>query len=307
MSRKKKTPDIINVFKEDFNVTFIYKPTMATGDTWYYLFLDDSLRIRLKVFGSVVVIDEAIPLSMKYIAPMYSTLMDTLIKQDKFTILISILGDTSGLGAECLKANAAIVEDERFITVPEEYYKRIVDYYKGDMTKYGFYLLAIKDEEHESSQEKKEVAKFIDEIDLSEEVDMGPPINIGVKPLMIRLFELISTWFPSAVTDDRNNSQDTTFDIGDIKFRVRINQTDTEVRITNIVLAPEYRYTDLVKLFTKFVDFLDECPDIYVEVESSVVNQVCEFLLFQQQNRILGNRAYYNVIGAYKITTGAVK
>lgn len=303
MSRKRKPNEVVSIFKEDFSVTFLHKPVMTPGDTFYYLFLDDMIRIRLKMFGTVMVIDEVVPLTMKYMASMFSTLMDVLIKQEKYTVLISILGDTSGLGAECLKTDAAIVEDSRFITVPEEYYKRIVDYYKGDMTKYGFYLLAVKDEE---TGEVVKPTVNLEDVDLPDEVDMGPPITIGVKPLMIRLQELLVSNFPDTKAEGNNNLQDTVFDIGEIKFRVRMNPNDTEIRLTNFILGTDYRYTDLMKLFTKFVDFLDECPDIYVEVDSSVVNQVCEFLLFEQQNRILGNRAQYNVIAAYKITRSAV-
>lgn len=303
MSRKRKPNEVISVFKNDFNVTFVHRPNMTPGDVWYYLILDDSLRIRLKLFGTVMVIDEVIPLGMKYMASMFSTLMDVLIKQDKYTVLISILGDTSGLGAECLKVDAAIVEDNRFITVPEEFYKRIVDYYKGDMTKYGFYLLAVKDEDEETP---KPVVKTIDELDLPDEVDMGPQVIIGVKPLMTRLLNMLTESFPDMKQEGGNSLEDATFSTKDIKFRIRVNQTETEMKLSSIELGPEYRYTDLMKLFTKFVDFLDECPDIYVEVESSVVNQICEFLLFQQQNRILGNRMQYNTIAVYKITRNAV-
>lgn len=303
MSRKRKPNEVISVFKNDFNVTFVHRPNMTPGDVWYYLILDDNLRIRLKLFGTVMVIDEVIPLGMKYMASMFSTLMDVLIKQDKYTVLISILGDTSGLGAECLKVDAAIVEDSRFITVPEEFYKRIVDYYKGDMTRYGFYLLAVKDEDEETS---KPVVKTVDELDLPDEVDMGPQVVIGVKPLMTRLLNMLMEPFPDMKQEGSNSLEDATFNTKDIKFRIRVNQTETEMKLSSIELGHEYRYTDLMKLFTKFVDFLDECPDIYVEVESSVVNQICEFLLFQQQNRILGNRMQYNTIAVYKITRNAV-
>ncbi|MCM1220479.1 MAG: hypothetical protein NC548_38935 [Lachnospiraceae bacterium] len=308
MSRRKKQNDVSAMFKKNFNVSLVHKPTMEPGDTFYYLVLDDCIRVRFKLFGTVIVIDEITSLTMKYMPSVFSTLMDTLVTQDKYTVLISILGNTSELGVECIKSNAAIVEDARFITVPANYYNRMKDYYKGDETKFGFYLLAVKEEDELCTPEeppKKEVVN-IDDLDLPEEVDMGPSIKIGVKPILIRFTDLIKSCFPDLDTSGNDILQNIIVEVAGIKFRAQTNPSDTELHLSDFELAPDYRYTDLMKLFTHFITFLDDCPDIYVRANLSAVKQVCEFLLFTPQRTNLGSLAQWDLLGIFKITKSAV-
>lgn len=300
MSRKKKVTEIENLFQTNFIVSFIHKPTMETGDTFYYVILDDNIRIRLKLFGTIMVIDEVTPLNMKYMAKIFSTLMETLTNQSKFTVLISILGNTSELASECVKNGALVVEDNRFITVPENYYNRMKDYYKGNTSKYGFYLLAVNDDEIETKQED-DITETTEE-DFTDEVDMGPPITIGVKPILERLSDFIMTKFnivkfPEYALNDMTISMDE----DTIEFKVKTNVNDTKIYIGSFVIGEEYKYTKLVELLILLSSFLDDCPDIYIEVNTPIVEQICEFLSFERQRFKVEPQVSISSIAVYKV------
>lgn len=308
MSRKKKRNEIESLFKEAFTVSFIHKPNMETPeDTFYYLILDDLVRIRLKLFGTILVIDEVTPLSMKYMTPIFKSLLDLLVGQDKYTVLISILGNTNAIRETC--ANTVLIEDERFITVPFQYYKRMVDYYKGDKSKYGFYLLAVVDDmdnmpiDDPSDQEDEPPKTVInlDDLELPDEVDMGPPIKLGVKPIIDRFLDLLADTYETPEDDGVHNNAEANVVVKGIHFKIKTNLQESEIRVSNFRYDDEYLHSDVVRLFSRFSDFLDECPNIYIEVNNSEANTVCEFLCFKPQTTNLGPKLLYDTIGVYRV------
>lgn len=306
MSRKKKRDEIETLFKETFTVSFIHKPNMETpDDTFYYLILDDLIRLRLKLFGTILVIDEVTPLSMKYMAPVFKSLLDLLVNQNKYTVLISILGNTNAIRETC--ANAVLVEDERFITVPIQYYKRMVDYYKGDKSKYGFYLLAVVDNvdeipnDTEQQEEPMKTVINLEDLDLPDEVDMGPPIKLGVKPIIDRFLDLLTDTYGTPEDDGVHNNAEANVLVKGIHFKIRTNLQESEIRVSNFSYDNEYLHSDVVRLFSRFADFLDECPNIYIEVNNSEANTVCEFLCFKPQMTNLGPKLLYDTIGVYRV------
>lgn len=301
MSRKRKRNEVEALFKESFTVSFIHKPSMeTTEDTFYYIVLDDLVRLRIKLFGNIMVIDEVTPLTMKYMADVFKTLIELLTNQDKYTVLISILGNTTSIRESCL--NMVLIEDDRFITVPLQYYKRMVDYYKGDISKYGFYLLSVVEDGQQADEPTKtESSRVTDlkDLDLPDEVDMGPPIIIGVKPLIDRFIDFLSETYTVEEDGLRTNAEARLL-INGVHFRAKTNENESDVTITNIRFDEEYRRTDGVRLFVRICDFIDVCPDVYIEADSSESNTVCEFLSLPPQTTKLGARISHTTLALYK-------
>lgn len=301
MSRKRKPNEVVNFFKEKFDVTFVHKPSMEAENTFYYFILEDKVRVRLKQFGTILAIDEVVPMTSEYINSFYDKFLKTLIEQDKFTILISALGNTHALDSAMVAIDAPIVEDKRFITVPETYYDRMKDYYKDDVSKYGFYLLAVNEEAVETEQEPKPTANEI--LDNMPEPVLTP-VKVGVMPLMMRFEEMLKSKYGEITKNEIDPLHLVNFTILDISFQVKIPITENRIDICSFSLGKEYRYTDLVQLMTSFVNFLSECPDIYIpSVGSSQVDQVCSFLGFAPQKPNLEDNRAWNTIGSYKVTS----
>lgn len=146
MARSKKSK-VFDLFKSDFKISFFYKPSFENGDDFYYIVLDDIIELRLKVIRGVIVIDMVVPTTKSYVTPIYDKLIKTIMNQSKVTVLVSTIGDTYGIHQACILNNAPIIEDEDFITVSKPMYQKWKNQNPNDLSKFGFYILAVSSEE----------------------------------------------------------------------------------------------------------------------------------------------------------------
>lgn len=145
MGRSKRNK-IFDLFKTGFKITFFYKPTMEFGDEYYYVILDDVIELRLKIINNVVVIDTVMTLSQSYIKPLFDKLVTLIMEQNNLSVIVSIMGDTGLIHQACINHSAPIIEDEQFVTVSKGYYNKWKAHV-NDVSKYGFYLLAVSEDE----------------------------------------------------------------------------------------------------------------------------------------------------------------
>jgi hypothetical protein len=128
MASRNRKGRLFSLFKDDFKITFYHKPSMELEDTFYYMTLDDLIRIKLKIRDEILVIDEIIPLTSAYLAKVYDKIIEIFIKQTSFTVLLSLIGNTTSFVSTCIKYDAPIVDDERYITVPVSVYSKLKQY-----------------------------------------------------------------------------------------------------------------------------------------------------------------------------------
>lgn len=301
MSRKRKPNEISALFKDAFTITFIHKPTMERDDQFYYVILDNDVRLRLKLFGTILVVDEVIPITLKYLPNTYDNLVNLFINQTKYTVLVSIIGNTSQLSNACMKVDAPIVEDTRFITIPIQVYERLKEYYKKDLKKCGFYLLSVSDKEEITTNTSTKHDVLV-ETDEEDDDILLEPIEIGVQPLMNRFLDMFRM-DNEVVVKEADILHDVRLEVLGIKCRVQVNLDETELYISDMELGNDYRYTEAVEFYKRLTDFLDEVSNIYIDsVKSFELNQICEFLLFSQQKPKLGSSASWGSLGSYKVT-----
>lgn len=184
MSRPKKNK-LFDLFKTGFKITLFYKPTMTNGDEFYYLILDDIIKLKIKDIRNVFVIDDVIPITSTYIKPIYEKLVKHIMSQDKVTVLMSLTGNSLLAQQACVACNAPVKEDERYVTIPLGYYSKLKAFYNDDVSKYGFYILSVSDddssEEYVGTRNKPKV--------LEPKIINDTPI--GVEPPLTRIGKII--------------------------------------------------------------------------------------------------------------------
>jgi hypothetical protein len=146
MARAKKDR-VFDLFKSDFKITFFYKPTSMNGDEFYYITLDNLIELRIKVINNTLVIDAVVPITKSYIAPIYDKLVETIMKQDRITVLVSTIFDTQSIHQSCISHNAPIIDDEDYITVSHGMYQKWKSVNENELSKYGFYILSVSEDD----------------------------------------------------------------------------------------------------------------------------------------------------------------
>lgn len=270
MARRKGK--VFTLFESGYRISFFHKPSMGLDDTFYYIILDDAIRIRLKLFNNtVLVIDEIQSLQKSYMSSYYDNFITFLMKQTLFTILISKLGNTSCIDDSCVKENIPIIEDERFITYPSTLYSRICTYLNNDKERYGFYLLAVAGDDNS------------DNINTNGELS----ISEQFKKFIITNFPKSSTQ-PNVIRTD-----DIDFNIGGITITCHITNS---VDIINVDSPKEISNVTLMSIFERLENFLDVSPIIIKQVFNKRVYDICKL---REYDRIYAETGRSSGLGSY--------
>lgn len=291
MARSRKGK-LFNLFKEHFKITFYYKPSGVEDDIFHYIILDDILKLKIKVVRGTLVIDDIIPLSTSYMAKIYDTLIELLVNQTEFTILVSLTGNTSAFSSSCIKCGAPVIEDPRFICVPENLYKNLKEYYNDDESKYGFYLLAVRDASDD---------EVIDE----------NTIEAGKIPLIDKIMKRFEEEYKAdfKITMEYDNWKfGKMINVRGIKFRLTFNAETNQVGLHNFDLYEMRSYFDLILLCNILEDYWKRGDIILHEVDSPQINGICiargYVNIEENQTKMLSfNQRYTNgSFGSYKIS-----
>ena len=171
MANRRKKDKILSFFKSKFDVTMFHKPSGDSNDIFYVIIINDTLQLRIKNVGNVIIIDEVKPLSNEH-EQVSNEIIAFFINQTSYNVLIS---NIPAINEICDKLSIPVVDDERFITVPIPLYKRYINYYNNNSNMYGFYLLAVLDditiESTDNDINESEVIDSEDDIDSSNDND----------------------------------------------------------------------------------------------------------------------------------------
>lgn len=284
---------LFGLFKKDFKITFYYKPTMLNDDVFHYIILDDLVKLKIKVIYGALVIDDIIPLTTTYLAKIYDTLIGLLIDQSEYTVLVSTTGNTASFSSVCIKAGAPIIDDPRFLCIPKKLYDSLREQYKEDTSKYGFYLLAVK--------ELKEG-----------EIPDENSIEAGRLPLIDKILIKIEDTFKNTVTvvaDYKDWSKGKILDINGIRFKITFDTETKSVGLYNFDLNSMNRYFDLLSLCTLLEEYAKRGSIVLYEVSSPLLFNICSERGYRnisdtlQRRQISINQRYTSsrVFGDYKI------
>ena len=120
---------------------------MEETDIYYYIVLEDSVFIKMRLLYEIVlIIDELYPLTTSYISPLYERIFNLLKTQTAVTVIVSLIGNAAEFRQTCVKFDAPIIDDDRFIGCASNFYTKYKNYCGNDVKRYGFFLIALKDE-----------------------------------------------------------------------------------------------------------------------------------------------------------------
>ncbi len=235
MSRPKKDK-LFDLFKSGFKINLFYKPTMKDGDDFYYIILDDTLRLKVKKIDNVYVIDDITSLTAVYIKPIYEQLIRYIMAQSDLTVLVSMTGDSVPIQQACVACNAPLKSDDRYITVPLGYYNRLKSFYGDDITKYGFYILSVSDNEDEPEEDMIEMDEVPQKPQKS--VNQTP---IGVEPPISKAGKILASElkrdFPKVRIEQITKDSIECHLLKDENFLVEI--IDDSIYIKELLMSPD--------------------------------------------------------------------
>ena len=299
MSRSKKNK-LFDLFKTGFKITLFYKPTMSEGDEFYYIILDDIIKLKIKDIHNVFVIDDVIPITQTYIKPIYEKMVRHIMDQDKVTVLMSLTGNTIAVQQACVACNAPVKEDERYITIPLGYYNKLKAFYNGDISKYGFYILSVSDDD--TAEEYVGSTKVISTD--SKTVNDTP---IGVEPPLTRIGKIIQQEMKSEIKpiiiESRSRNSIACRYGPESEFVIEIN--DTGIYIKDFLQKPGDTL-NLVKILS-FVRTFEKFKTINANVYIlNVMNQelfgICNaknYIQIQEEQRLPMNKLFRQAFHGY--------
>ena len=291
---------VFQMLKKSFQVNLFYKPTMESGDDHYHIIIDNVIKMTLVVIGNnFIVIDGIQPLTSSYIHKIYDTLIDCLINQTEFTVLIQRLGDTHAIDDACVKHDVPIVVDDRFITIPKKLYNMYMRYYGDNQDSYGFYLLAVNSDLSDipdNKPEKKKPEPKVKKI-VPENPTTGRDKKILYDPTKSPEERIVSIFDSrTIVTKLENDSEDNTFllnYLNSIKVYMTYKPSIKTTGIIEVIQITKIEPTnDSVSavLYMELLSKLEDITDMFcvelLNVKNRFVYDVCQIRQYpQKKNR----------------------
>lgn len=299
MARQKKNK-IFDLFKNDFQITFFYRPSMQDDDVYYYIVLADAIRLKIVVIRDVVIIDNVTQITTAYVKPMFEQMVRVIMSQQNLTVLMNVIGNSLSVIQACVSCDAPLVEDERYLTVSQGYYNKLKNMYNDDLTKYGFYILAVSDAAIEPAGD---TTTTISSYRLSP-IGTEPPVMKVIKRFKMRL----KNSFPKMVIDhDDGDSFYCTLMEGE-SFTVEVKENEIVIRdlipssITKINLI---KMMELINMMETLTDISD---NVYIlSVQNAEINSLCAgkgFVKIKEEQNLPVSRLFkqaFHGYGTYKI------
>ena len=305
MARTKKNK-VFDLFKNDFKISFFYKPTMNNDDIFYYIVLDDVIGVRARLFDRILVIVSVVPITSSYVKPLYDKMIDTFMQQSELSVLVSLLGNTSVLHQAIRTHDAPIIEDDRYITVSNEFYTKVKNQFR-DSSKHGFYLLSVHDG---SSIDEADEEPVSDEYVPKEVPVSQPEPEPEITRSMIDDVKDIIKKHIEDIVIDENEEGRTIFNMTEKdSFSIRIE--DNSIYIEDVLSDMESTF-NLIKinqLINVFEDFLSITPNVYImKLTNEIVHGICKGKQYERidgNNQVMYNKHVQQFIGnnfgSYKI------
>lgn len=300
MARQKKNK-IFDLFKSNFQITFFYKPSMQDDDVFYYIVLDDAIRLKIVIIQGVIIIDNVVQITSAHVKPLFERMVSVVMQQQELTVLMNVIGNSTAAIQACVLCDAPLVEDERYLTVSQGYYNKLKNVYNNDLTKYGFYILSVSDACDEPAGEQMATPKSSYKIS---PVGVEPPVLKVIK----RLKEKLKTSFPKMVIDhDDGDSFICTLVEGE-SFTVEVGENNIYIRDLIQTPTTKVNLIKMMDLITAIESLTDILENVYIlSIQNAEINSICagkKFIkLKEEQNPPVSRlfRQAFHGYGTYKI------
>ena len=318
---KKVKNKLFSFFEKDFKVGLFYKPTMEDLDIFYYVILDSMVRLTIRMYdeSNVITIHDIIPLTDMYLAKYYDKLIEFFLHQDKFTVLISKIGYTSGITETCMKNGIPLVDDSRFLSVPNRLYDRLKALYQKDVSKYGFYLLSVSEEPSmkETAEVPANIEESVETIIECEEITTEEIEKTSIDVVPVKQEEPTTILEDSLLTDShimnelilflKKNKKITSIEFKEDTLYATLNRVTILFREDNQEIHIIDAYSDenvsnifFMGFFEYIEKFLDKDKVIIVDsVVNRIVYSICKVREYEKLQ--VYNVSHKNTFGTYKM------
>lgn len=300
MARQKKNK-IFDLFKSSFQITFFYKPSMQDDDVFYYVVLDDAIRLKIVIIQGVVVIDNVVQITSAHVKPLFERMVSIVMQQQNLTVLMNVIGNSTAAIQACVLCDAPLVEDERYVTVSQGYYNKLKNVYNNDLTKYGFYILSVSDAGVESTGD-----------DVSAQVSSYKMSPIGVEPPILKIIKRfkgkLKPSFPKMVIDHDDGDLFTCTLIEGESFTVEVKGNSIYIR--DLIQNPmtKVNLIKMMDLITTIESLTDILENVYIlSIQNAEINSICagkKFIKLKEEQNLPVNRLFkqaFHGYGTYKI------
>lgn len=278
---------LFNLFKHEFTVTAFYK-SMDTTKEPYYIILNGVIQLRIWSIYGVLVIDEVTTLSKAYLKPIYDKIIKVLMSQDHFTVLISTITSSNILMQSCMQEKLPIVTDDRYITIPKQYY----DYLTSLVTSnpnlgftIGFYLVSVSKQANNPA--------------------------IGRANQLERITTILQKDFPQVKT---TTISDTTIEVvvstsqGVSEFEIALIEQKLLIRDIHNTTMADIGFVQLSRLVLCVERFLEVSREVYyVNVRATELYRICEsknYLHVNEDSKFIHSNLFNHVhcnYGTYRV------
>ena len=245
----------------------------------------------------ILSIHDIIPTTTSYLAKFYKQLIHFLMGQTEFTVLISRIGYTRGIEEICTEIGLPLVDDTRFLTVPIRVYDRLKTAHGEDLSKYGFYLIAVRDNVQNIVTPPPIPSIEFDDGDsymtLEEVNDTTTNTHVSIidqfikflakKPKMSNVYSLEGSY-----TVEMN------------KVVITFREIDNQIHILDTTSQEVVSSIYYMELYASLEDFIHDGCDIIIDsVTNSIVYNICKVREYPRIKTM--QKTYRNSFGTYKM------
>ena len=278
--KKKKNP-IYELFESNYDIDFFYKPSSENIDVFYYIVLDNTVRLAIKV-----------------------ELLTFLRNQTKFTVIISRIGYTDAICVTCDKMEFPLVDDTRFLTVPGRLYDKMKLKYQHDVNKYGFYIVTVNDSELESFDTNCD--DDTDELTVSDPT-ISEDIIVEDQPVLDKEPDGLIDKFITYLNTSRFVSNVLPLDKGKATFEwaginVTFEKNGTIISILEVESPDNVSAVQYMALFQFLEGFLSSSNIIIEMVTNPIVYKVCRARDYKRVMHSINVRLSANTFGTFELS-----
>ena len=300
-NKLKKQSKIQTYLESFYNIDLFYKPTMQNDDIFYFLELDNTIRMIFRIiYDNVIIITSIIPLTNSYLSTFYNELIQNVKNQKEYTILLTTISNNNDIVNACKKNDIPLLDDNRFKIVNSRLYELLKNNHSNNLSKYGVYVISVSDvinipKENEINNIENTKCTIIEVKKDSSDISIPEGLGNNISDLYRYLSKSHYTITDIKKISDKNNCFRMTILN---KITIDINDNDDRINITSIITT-NGNTIDAMNLMNCLEKY-NNCDIVIENLTNSIVYNIVKAKNYKSLDGN-GMFALKNSLGSYKI------
>lgn len=303
-NNKLKKQNKFQTYLESFyNIDLFYKPSMQNDDIFYFLELDNTIRMIFRIiYDNVIIITNIIPLTSSYLSMFHNELIQNLKNQKDYTILLTTISNNIDIINACKKNDIPLLDDNRFKVVNSRLYDTLKNNHSNDLSKYGVYVIAVSDVTNIPKENEPNIIEntkcTIVEVK-KESNDINIPERLGLDATINDLYRYLSKSRYTVTDIKKIDNKENSYRITILnKITIDINYSNDRINITSIITV-NGNTIDAMNLMNCLEKYND-CDIVIENLTNSIVYNIVKAKNYKSLDGT-GIFALKNSLGSYKI------